>query len=98
MPSVFLSYSHMDREVADRIAHDLTNEAIGVWLDEWEILVGDSITQRVQQGLSEVDFVTLLVTAHSVDSGWVEKEWQSQNRSRSRKETNSDIASQSRGL
>lgn len=78
MTSVFLSYSHRDREVAARLASDLTNKAIRVWLDEWEILVGDSITQRVQQGLSQVDFVTLLLTAHSVGSGWVEKEWQSQ--------------------
>lgn len=56
----------------------MKNEAIGVWLDEWEILVGDSITQRVQQGLNKADFVALLLTSHSVDSGWVEKEWQSQ--------------------
>jgi hypothetical protein len=78
LPTVFLSYSHKDRNLAKRIARDLAKEEIAVWLDEWEILVGDSITQRVQQGLSQVDFVILLLTAHSVDSGWMEKEWQSQ--------------------
>jgi TIR domain len=76
--SVFLSYSHKDREVAKHIANALEKEAISVWLDEWEILVGDSITQRVQQGLEQVDFVIPLLTVHSVKSGWVEKEWQSQ--------------------
>jgi TIR domain len=78
LPYVFLSHSHKDRDVAKRLAQDLTKEGIEVWLDEWEILVGDSIAQRVQQGLSQVDFVTLLLTEDSVASGWVEKEWQSQ--------------------
>lgn len=64
--------------MAGRLARDLVEESINVWLDEWEILIGDSITQRVQQGLQEVDFVILLLTKHSVGSGWAEKEWQSQ--------------------
>lgn len=78
LTTVFLSYSHQDRELAERLAKDLKTHNIGVWLDEWEILVGDSITQQVTHGLNQVDFVTLLLTNHSVDSGWVEKEWQSQ--------------------
>jgi hypothetical protein len=78
LPSVFLSYSHEDRDLAKRIARDLAREKIAVWLDEWEILIGDSITQRVQQGLNQVDFIILLLTARSVGSGWMEKEWQSQ--------------------
>jgi hypothetical protein len=64
--------------MVERIARDLIEKSITVWLDEWEILIGDSITQRVQQGLDEVDFVLLFLTTHSVESGWVEKEWRSQ--------------------
>ena len=78
MSSLFLSYSHKDRDLAKRIATDLSKQGLSVWLDEWEILVGDSIAQRVQQGLSEVDYVAVLLTKHSLASGWVEKEWQSQ--------------------
>ncbi len=78
MPSVFISYSHKDKALTKRIANDLIKKDIIVWLDEWEILVGDSITQRVQHGLENVDFIMLLLTKHSVQSGWVEKEWQSQ--------------------
>jgi hypothetical protein len=78
MTYVFLSHSHKDRELAHKIARALTEENINIWFDEWEILVGDSIAQLVQQGLNEVDFVVLLLTANSIKSGWVEKEWQSQ--------------------
>ena len=77
MPSIFLSHSSKDKELAMIIAHDLIEAGIQVWLDEWEILVGDSITQRIQHGLDDVTFVGILWTKHSASSGWVEKEWAS---------------------
>jgi len=76
--SVFLSHSSRDKPLARQIAHDLLMANIDVWLDEWKILVGDSITQCIQRGLEETDFIAVLLTKHSVESGWVEKEWQSQ--------------------
>jgi len=78
MPSVFLSHSSQDSDLALRLARDLETQQIEVWLDEWEIRVGDSITQRIQHGLENVDYVVVLLTRQSVRSGWVEKEWQSQ--------------------
>ena len=78
MPSVFLSHSSLDNPLARRIACDLQGANIDVWLDEWEILVGDSITQQVQKGLDESEYVGVLLSRDSVISGWVEKEWQSQ--------------------
>jgi len=78
MPSVFLSHSSLDKPLARRISTDLRNAGIRVWLDEWEILVGDSISQQVQRGLEDSEYVAVLLSPHSVTSGWVEKEWQSQ--------------------
>ena len=73
---VFLSHSSKDKSLARRIAEDLQKANIDVWLDKWKILVGDSVTQSIQRGLQEADFVAVLLTKHSVESGWVEKEWQ----------------------
>jgi hypothetical protein len=56
---------------------DLTKAGITVWLDEWEIKVGESIIQKIQQGLRESDFVAIWLTRQSVASGWVEREWHS---------------------
>lgn len=78
MTILFLSHSSQDKRLARRVARDLEAADISVWLDEWEILVGDSITQRIQCGLDESDFVAVLLTRHSIGSGWVTKEWQSQ--------------------
>ena len=77
MIGVFLSHSSKDKELALKIAEDLRRNRIPVWLDEWEILVGDSISQRIQEGLTKMELIAVLLTKHSVASGWVEKEWQS---------------------
>lgn len=74
---LFLSYHNADRPLARRIAGDLRAAGIPVWMDEWEILVGDSISEKIEQGLAEATFVAVLLTRGSVRSGWVAKEWRS---------------------
>ena len=77
MTTVFLSHSSKDEELARRVAVDLSMSDIGVWFDEWKIVVGDSIAQKISRGLEDADFVVLILTDDSVASGWVEKEWMS---------------------
>lgn len=77
MPQVFLSHSSQDMPLARRVGIDLLMSGVDVWLDEWEIKVGHSISQKIQHGLESADFVVVILTRSSVDSGWVEKEWQS---------------------
>jgi hypothetical protein len=74
---IFLSYSSKDREQVRKLARDLRAHDIAVWLDEWEIRVGDSITQKIQMGLDDSQFIGVWLTSESVRSGWVEREWQS---------------------
>ena len=77
MASVFLSHSSDDKPLVRRIASDLEAAGIIVWFDEWNILVGDQITQRISEGLDQSDFVVVVLSQNSLRSGWVEKEWQS---------------------
>jgi len=77
MTTVFLSHSSKDKGLARRIAVELGMSGIRVWFDEWEILVGQSITQRIEHGLDDADYVVVLLTPHSIESGWVGKEWRS---------------------
>lgn len=46
------------------------------WLDEWEILGGESIPSRISEGLEEADFVLVVMSKSSTSSQWVENEWQ----------------------
>lgn len=73
-PQVFLAYSHKDREYADRLATDLKDRGIRVWYDIYEIRPGDSILQRLNDGLSTSGYMLAVLSEASVASHWATKE------------------------
>lgn len=70
----FISHSSKDKTFVRQLAADLVASGVQVWLDEQRIRVGDSIPERVAQGVAESDFFLVVVSASSVDSPWVRKE------------------------
>jgi len=72
---VFLSHSSPDKALARRLARDLQAAQVEVWLDQWQIGVGESFEQRIAQGLADTDFVVVLLTRQAVASDWVNREW-----------------------
>ena len=45
-----------------------------VWIDEAEILVGDSLIEKISEGIRQVDFLAALLSHASVKSSWVKRE------------------------
>jgi hypothetical protein len=72
---IFISYSHSDKKFVNRLTIDLENFGIKVWIDEKEIDVGDSISKKVEEGISGSDYFCLVISRHSVNSEWVEREY-----------------------
>ncbi len=70
----FLSHSSLDKPFIRQLAADLTANGIDVWLDEQRIRVGDSVPEKIAQGLAGSDFFLIGVSEHSVNSPWVQKE------------------------
>jgi hypothetical protein len=70
----FLSHSSRDKPFIRQLATDLTANGITVWLDEQMIKVGESILERVGQGLAESDYFLIALSDNSVNSEWVKKE------------------------
>ncbi|WP_250512039.1 toll/interleukin-1 receptor domain-containing protein [Caballeronia sp. INDeC2] len=70
----FLSHSSMDKPFIRQLAADLTANGIDVWLDEQRIRVGDSIPEKIAQGLAGSDFFLIGMSEHSANSTWVQKE------------------------
>jgi hypothetical protein len=70
----FISHSTKDKPFVRKLAADLVASGIKVWLDEQNILVGDSIPEKIAQGLAESDFFLIVVSENSVNSEWVRKE------------------------
>lgn len=75
MIQIFMSHSSKDKEFVRWLSQSLEEIGYQVWLDEWEIKVGESITGRVQDGLDKSQYLILVLSSSSVESGWVEKEW-----------------------
>jgi hypothetical protein len=75
-PKVFISHSSLDKQFARWLAVDLANRGYRPWLDEWEILAGDSIPESISLGVTKCDFMVVVLSENSVESGWVGREWQ----------------------
>lgn len=73
---IFISHSSKDKQFARWLSVDLANLGHKPWLDEWQIKVGQSIPSRISEGLQESDVVVVVLSPNSVESGWVEREWQ----------------------
>jgi hypothetical protein len=74
LSSVFLSHSHADKPFARRLAADLRGAGHAVWIDEAEINIGDSLIEKIREGLDQVDFVAAIISSASVASKWVTRE------------------------
>jgi TIR domain len=71
---IFISYSHQDREFVDRLALQLVQNRINVWVDRWELNVGDSLLSRIQDAITGASALLVVLSRASVSSAWVEKE------------------------
>jgi WD40 repeat protein/GTPase SAR1 family protein len=71
---VFLSHSSEDKPVVRKIAGRLRADGLRVWFDEWEILPGDSIPAKVEEGLEQSRVLVLCMSANAFGSDWVQLE------------------------
>lgn len=66
MPKVFISYSHTDFDWAREFAESLSRRGIDVWLDQFEIQIGDSLRDAIENGLRESDLMVALINPESL--------------------------------
>lgn len=72
---VFISHSSLDKPFAKMLCMDLEANGYIPWLDEWDIKVGESIPEKISNGLEEADFIIVILSENAVTSKWVEREW-----------------------
>jgi hypothetical protein len=71
---IFISYSHEDKGFVDRLAAQLVHNRVYVWLDRWELHVGDSITSRVEDAITNASALLVILSKSSVESAWCRRE------------------------
>lgn len=72
--NIFISYNHQDRPFVARLAQGLKAAGLPVWWDQWEIKFGDSIIQKVSDGIDKSAYLVAVLSPHSVQSDWVRRE------------------------
>lgn len=67
----FVSHSSNDKlNIVDNLVTSLKNMGYSVWYDKNEILVGDNISSKIQQGLENSYCLILILTSNFVSSKW----------------------------
>ena len=72
--TIFLSHSSRDKRFADWLYTKLRSADLTIWYDRYEILVGDSITRKIAEGLNGSELLIVVVSQQAVRSHWVQAE------------------------
>lgn len=73
-PRAFLSFAWEDHNLAERLARELRANGIDTWWAEWEIGAGDSMRQKIDEGLEGCTHFLVLLTPNSKTKPWVNQE------------------------
>ncbi len=71
---VFISYSRVDNSFATRLAMQLVKHRANVWIDQWELHVGDSLISKIQDAIQGASALIVILSKASVESEWCKKE------------------------
>lgn len=74
---IFISYAHADSDFVESLAKQLVQQKHYIWLDKWELNVGDSLIQRIQSALHLTPGLIVVLSKAAVSSEWCKKELES---------------------
>lgn len=74
-PDIFLSHSSKDKEIATRLATDMNFCGIDVWLDQWELQIGQSLTDELAKAMDNSRYIAILITGNYNKSVWTKTEY-----------------------
>lgn len=71
---IFISYSHKNKEFVDKLAMQLVARNVNIWLDRWELNIGDSLIDKVQEAVDGASALLVILSKASTESEWCKKE------------------------
>ena len=71
----FISYASEDKKaLVDKLAHSLRRLGVTIWYDDFEMTVGDSLTRKIDHGLSNAKYGLLVLSKAFISKPWPEYE------------------------
>lgn len=77
MANLFISHRGADSARAELLADELRARGHQVWLDAWDIKVGDSIVAKINEGLTGASYLIVCYSGTGVLAPWISREWMS---------------------
>lgn len=71
---VFISHAFEDKSFARALADELVNNGLRVWFDEFELKIGDSLSRKIDFGLSNSRFGIVVLSPNFFAKNWTQKE------------------------
>lgn len=75
-PRVFISHASIDKPIIEKIIPFITAINLNVWVDKYDINIGESVEKKVFEGINEADAVIFWITKSFLDSDWCKLEWE----------------------
>ena len=72
--SIFISYSHENSEIVERIAANLVQRDIYIWIDKWQLNYGDSLIKKIESAITDCSALLIMLSKASIESEWCKKE------------------------
>lgn len=75
-PKVFISHSWDDKDrFVRKFAEKLRSRGVDAWVDEWEMLAGDSLVKKVFcEGIQNAQAFLIILSQNSIQKAWVKEE------------------------
>ncbi len=72
---IFISHASADINAIRKIAKDLRLYDIDFWLDEDEILFGDSIPLSISKAINNAKYLLVFFSKNTEKNNWIQEEW-----------------------
>jgi hypothetical protein len=74
LTEIFISHMREDNDTANRLALLLQERGLNTWIDEQELLGGQSIANALTEAINAADAVVVLLSDDAAQSAWVSTE------------------------
>lgn len=80
--AVFISFAKEDQAFAERLSAELVKRQVIVFFDQWELKVGNKLTERLTREINEAEYICIILSKASVgvlnseDQRWFKREFE----------------------
>jgi hypothetical protein len=73
---VFISYSHKDSNLVDKITQCFQSDGINYWRDDKDLFAGQILDEAISDGIQNNSIFLIVLTPNSISSNWVKREFE----------------------